>query len=121
MFANASTGDNDYNHTIGGIRYYFGKQKSLIERHHKDDPPNLLFAGASELARATEEKIRVEEEQARIAAEEEAARIAAQAEADRIAAGETENSGSNSSSGSSSSGSSSGSTPPIAPGEIGPS
>ena len=61
LFANASTGNNDYNHAIGGIRYYFGKQKSLIERHRKDDPPNFLFAGASELARATEERLRAEE------------------------------------------------------------
>ena len=99
LFANASKGDNDYDHVIGGIRYYFGKQKSLIERHRKDDPPSLLFAGASELARATEERLRAEET-ARIAAEEEAARIAAQEEADRIVAEEiAENSNSSGSSG----------------------
>ena len=70
VFANASTGDNSYDHVIGGIRYYFGKQKSLIERHRKDDPLNLLFTGASELSQATEERLRTEEA-ARIAAEEE--------------------------------------------------
>ena len=54
LFANASKGDNNYDHVIGGIRYYFGKQKALIERHRKDDPPNLLFTGASVLTQATE-------------------------------------------------------------------
>ena len=103
MFANASTGDNDYNHAIGGIRYYFGKQKSLIERHRKDDPPNLLFVGASEIARATEERLRAEEA-ARIAAEE-AARIAAAEEAARIVAEQVAEN--NNSSGSSSNSSSS--------------
>ena len=53
LFANFAKGNNNYDHAIGGIRYYFGKQKSLIERHRNDDPRNLLFAGAAELAGST--------------------------------------------------------------------
>jgi hypothetical protein len=87
VFANASQGDDDYEQLIGGLRYYFGKQKSLQARHRQDDPPNRLFKVANNLAFATEKAKRLaSEEAARIAAEEEARRQAE--EAARIAAEE---------------------------------
>jgi hypothetical protein len=42
LFANLAQGENDYDHALAGIRYYFGKQKSLKLRHREDDPPNIL-------------------------------------------------------------------------------
>ena len=41
-FAELAKGDNGYDHALFGLRYYFGKNKSLIKRHREDDPPNLL-------------------------------------------------------------------------------
>jgi len=42
LFADAGLGDNDYSHLIGGVRIYFGDDKSLKDRHRKDDPSNIL-------------------------------------------------------------------------------
>ncbi len=42
LFARLARGDNNYDHALAGIRYYFGKQKSLKLRHREDDPPNIL-------------------------------------------------------------------------------
>ncbi|MFQ5617070.1 MAG: hypothetical protein ACE5GO_11510, partial [Anaerolineales bacterium] len=40
VFGNFGFGDNDYEQVLFGIRYYFGKRKSLIRRHREDDPRN---------------------------------------------------------------------------------
>ena len=40
LFADAAFGDNNHNSVFGGLRYYFGKQKTLIRRHREDDPEN---------------------------------------------------------------------------------
>jgi len=45
LFATAAGGDQDY--VLGGIRYYFGANKSLIKRHREDDPANAAFKAAS--------------------------------------------------------------------------
>jgi len=42
LFAELAKGDNGYDHALFGLRYYFGKDKSLIRRHREDDPPGLL-------------------------------------------------------------------------------
>jgi hypothetical protein len=44
LFARLAQGDNDYDHALAGVRWYFGKQKSLKLRHREDDPPNFLNA-----------------------------------------------------------------------------
>lgn len=43
LFADAASGDNDYDHVMGGLTYYFGGNKSLRQRHRQDDPQNPLF------------------------------------------------------------------------------
>ncbi len=40
LFADAAFGDNNHNSVFGGLRYYFGEQKTLIRRHREDDPEN---------------------------------------------------------------------------------
>jgi hypothetical protein len=42
IFANATKGDNNYNHVFVGARYYFGDEKPLKRRHRESDPGNLL-------------------------------------------------------------------------------
>jgi hypothetical protein len=42
LFTDLAQGDNNYDHALVGLRYYFGKEKSLILRHRQDDPPNVL-------------------------------------------------------------------------------
>lgn len=42
LFADGGLGEDDYSHLIGGVRIYFGDNKSLKERHRKDDPSNIL-------------------------------------------------------------------------------
>ncbi len=42
LFADGGLGENDYSHLIGGVRIYFGDDKSLKDRHRKDDPSNIL-------------------------------------------------------------------------------
>ena len=41
-FAEIAKGENGYDQALFGLRYYFGKDKSLIRRHREDDPTNLL-------------------------------------------------------------------------------
>lgn len=41
-FAEGMWGEEDYEHAMIGLRYYFGSDKSLRERHRQDDPPNIL-------------------------------------------------------------------------------
>jgi len=42
LFADIALGDQDYEHALFGIRYYFGGDKGLQQRHREDDPPNML-------------------------------------------------------------------------------
>lgn len=43
VFADLATGENDYEHAMGGIRYYIGGEKSLVKRHREDDPVNSVI------------------------------------------------------------------------------
>ena len=49
FFATAAQGENDYDHAIAGVRYYFGEPKSLKARHRTDDPDNATAANLSTL------------------------------------------------------------------------
>lgn len=49
LFADAAKGDNNYDHVLGGITYYFGGNKSLKQRHREDDPVNPLFEAVQDL------------------------------------------------------------------------
>lgn len=40
LFAEGRIGEDDYQAVWGGVRVYFGDQKSLIRRHREDDPNN---------------------------------------------------------------------------------
>ena len=43
-FASLATGEDDYDQTLFGLRFYFGgEKKTLIKRHREDDPVNSLF------------------------------------------------------------------------------
>ena len=42
LFLDAAKGNKDFDMAIVGVRYYFGGNKSLIQRHRQDDPDNLL-------------------------------------------------------------------------------
>jgi hypothetical protein len=42
LFMNGGVGDSSYSHLLGGVRIYFGGDKSLKDRHRKDDPDSLL-------------------------------------------------------------------------------
>ena len=42
LFAQGFFADDDYDQGTVGLRYYFGTEKTLQERHRKDDPRNLL-------------------------------------------------------------------------------
>lgn len=48
LFADGRFGEDDFYSVTGGIRFYFGEEKSLIDRHRQDDPdiflPDDLFA-----------------------------------------------------------------------------
>lgn len=41
LFAEYAQGDNDYDHGLIGMRFYFGEKKSLKKRHREDDPQNV--------------------------------------------------------------------------------
>ncbi len=41
LFAELAAGEHDYDHALFGLRFYFGKSKSLKGRHRRDDPPNI--------------------------------------------------------------------------------
>ena len=56
LFANSSRGENGYDHTLAGFRYYFGESKSLQKRHREDDPLNPLIASASNFAQRIEHR-----------------------------------------------------------------
>ena len=38
LFAEARIGENDYRGIWGGLRVYFGKSRTLIDKHRRDDP-----------------------------------------------------------------------------------
>jgi hypothetical protein len=42
-FANIGIGDESYEHVLLGVRYYFGNNKSLKDRHRQDDPESDLI------------------------------------------------------------------------------
>lgn len=42
VFTDLAKGENDYVQTLFGVRYYWGKQKSLKLRHREDDPQNAV-------------------------------------------------------------------------------
>ncbi|MEO0510795.1 MAG: hypothetical protein AAF065_13165 [Verrucomicrobiota bacterium] len=42
LFSRAMIADNDYDHLLFGIRYYFGGDKSLKKRHRHDDPRSVV-------------------------------------------------------------------------------
>lgn len=41
LTAEYARGSHSYDHVLFGVRFYFGKDKPLIDRHRQDDPPNL--------------------------------------------------------------------------------
>jgi hypothetical protein len=42
LFTRAMVADNDYEHVLVGLRYYFGGKKSLKQRHRHDDPRSVV-------------------------------------------------------------------------------
>ena len=42
LFAEGRIGESDYRAVLGGLRIYFGKSPTLIEKHRRDDPGNDL-------------------------------------------------------------------------------
>ena len=42
LFASFMKGENEYEQSLFGLRYYFGGDKSLKQRHREDDPENAL-------------------------------------------------------------------------------
>ncbi|MFN7562709.1 MAG: hypothetical protein ACK5TH_13080 [Prosthecobacter sp.] len=49
VFVDGGLGDNDFRQLIGGVRYYFGGDKTLKARHRQDDPENItsVFSGTA--------------------------------------------------------------------------
>lgn len=49
LYVDGGLGDNHYRQLIGGVRIYFGGDKTLKDRHRKDDPEsiNTSFGGTS--------------------------------------------------------------------------
>lgn len=47
LFATGAMGSDNYDYALGGIRYYFGPEKSLLRRHREDDPFNYIFSSIS--------------------------------------------------------------------------
>jgi len=49
VFVDGGLGDNDFRQLIGGVRYYFGGDKTLKARHRQDDPENItsIFSGTT--------------------------------------------------------------------------
>jgi hypothetical protein len=47
LFVDGGLGDNDFRQLIGGVRIYFGGDKTLKARHRQDDPENItsVFSG----------------------------------------------------------------------------
>lgn len=44
VYGDLATGEDNYEHALAGIRYYFGTEKSLLKRHREDDPLNKVLA-----------------------------------------------------------------------------
>jgi hypothetical protein len=44
-FADLAIGNQDYEHALAGVRYYFGAMKPLQQKHREDDPANNLLTG----------------------------------------------------------------------------
>lgn len=42
LFARTMVADHSYNHVLFGLRYYFGAEKSLKQRHRQDDPRSVV-------------------------------------------------------------------------------
>ncbi len=45
VYADLAMGENDYDHALFGVKYYFGQEKTLIKRHREDDPDNNIVYG----------------------------------------------------------------------------
>lgn len=43
LFVNGMSGNNDIEAIYAGVKFYIGANKSLIDRHRKDDPSNQLY------------------------------------------------------------------------------
>jgi hypothetical protein len=43
LFANAANGPNGFYQVTGGVRFFFGPEKSLIRRHREDDPKGIIL------------------------------------------------------------------------------
>ncbi|WP_139167511.1 hypothetical protein [Desulfuromusa kysingii] len=43
LFADAATGEDGFEHALGGIRYYFGDEKPLINRHREEVSTNNVL------------------------------------------------------------------------------
>lgn len=56
LFVNSSRGQSGYDHTVAGLRYYFGQRKSLLKRHREDDPLNPLITISSGFAQHIERR-----------------------------------------------------------------
>jgi hypothetical protein len=52
LFASGGVGQKRFDYLVGGVRYYFGADKSLKQRHREDDPPNNLFYFVNDSATA---------------------------------------------------------------------
>ena len=42
LFTRTMVAENDYDHVLFGLRYYFGGEKSLKKRHRHDDPRSIV-------------------------------------------------------------------------------
>ena len=67
--AEAMWGEDDYDHVMFGLRYYFGSEKSLRDRHRTDDPPNLLYGLVEPSQRRPDSGEKREREECRICEE----------------------------------------------------
>lgn len=49
VYVDGGLGDNNFRQLIGGVRYYFGGDKTLKARHRQDDPENInsVFQGTA--------------------------------------------------------------------------
>ena len=58
VFADGGIGENGYAHLLGGLRMYFGGNKSLKDRHRQDDPSNIntTFVSTSSAGSASSEE-----------------------------------------------------------------
>ncbi|MCM8781760.1 MAG: hypothetical protein NC828_01735 [Candidatus Omnitrophica bacterium] len=45
LFARGSWGENNFHSVTAGVKYYFGKGKTLKQKHREDDPENIAFTG----------------------------------------------------------------------------